>query len=102
MIPVQYKITESIKTQYPDVVDYPPPTHLRTMKKSDGHSFFHEEELDTWLRNIANNKVSKDENPVQAIKDFISSYQDQSPKVNYSNQLIYITHISILKIIIDE
>ena len=72
-----------ITTPHPDVVDYPPPTHLKTLKKSDGHSFFHEEELDMWLRNIANNKDDTSEWTTQKIKDFINTFQDQSPKVHH-------------------
>lgn len=78
MIPSQYKATDLITTPHPDVVDYPPPTHLKTLKKNDGHSFFHEEELYMWIKNIIHHKEENNDAIIQTIKDFIDTYKEPS------------------------
>lgn len=90
MIPSQYKATDLITTPHPDVVDYPPPTHLKTLKKSDGHSFFHEEELYMWIKNIIHHKEEDDEALTQTIKEFINSYQDRLKVTNIQNKRIFL------------
>jgi hypothetical protein len=34
------------------LVRFPPPTHLYTLKTGSGYSFFHAEDLETWLATI--------------------------------------------------
>jgi tetratricopeptide (TPR) repeat protein len=51
-VPLKHRLFEAVSNQTFEIVKFPKPTFLYTLMTSSGHSFMHEEELESWLKNV--------------------------------------------------
>ena len=49
---LKHRLFEAVSNQTFEIVKFPKPTFLYTLMTSSGHSFMHEEELESWLKNV--------------------------------------------------
>eukprot|EP00727_Mastigamoeba_balamuthi_P013496 m51a1_g877 hypothetical protein (2159) ;mRNA; r:872897-880908 len=57
VMPLRHKVLDALANKPIELVRFPPPTFLYTLRTDSGHSFLHENELEDWLRRVVSKNV---------------------------------------------